>query len=154
MKRIGIFVLLCGLGAALAAQSNPGEPMYVAVKQATLKSATGFFASSRGYLKYGEPVTVLRETGKWAEIRSLTPPSRTGWIALLSLTSKQITGSSGSALASEIALAGKGFNAEVEAAYRKETGAGYAAIDRLELQSVPDEELRRFLREGHLAEGE
>jgi hypothetical protein len=154
MKRVGFLILLYGLGMALAAQSNQGETMYVAVKQAHLKSATGFFASSKGYLEYGEPVMVLRETGKWVEIRSQTNPSRTGWTALLSLTSKRITGSSGGAQAREIALAGKGFNAEVEALYKEETGAGYAAIDRLESQSLPDEELRRFLREGHLAEGE
>jgi hypothetical protein len=139
---------------ALGAQSNQGKTMYVAVKQANLKSTTGLFASSRGRLNYGDTVVVIRESGKWAEIRSQKSPVQTGWITLLSLTSKRITGSSGGALASEIALAGKGFNADVEAAYGKETGFNYAAIDRLESRPVPDEEMLQFLREGRLAGGE
>ncbi|MDR1618047.1 MAG: hypothetical protein LBS06_03235 [Treponema sp.] len=155
MKRIIFFILFCGLGGMiLSAQSNQGKTMYVAVKQANLKSSTGFFAASKGNLEYGTPVTVVQEKGKWAEIRSGNNPVKTGWTTLASLTSKRITASSGSAQASEIALAGKGFNAEVEASYGQETGAGYAAVDKIEAQAVSGEELRQFLREGSLSEGE
>jgi SH3-like domain-containing protein len=157
MKRTMFFILVYGLGLGgmvLTAQSNQGKVMYVAVKQANLKSSTGFFAASKGQIEYGAPVTVVQEKGKWAEIRSKNSPAKAGWITLSSLTSKRITASSGSAQASEIALAGKGFNAEVEAAYRKETGSGYAAVDKLESQSVSNEELRQFIREGRLSEGE
>lgn len=157
MKRLIVCTLLGILitGGA-AAQSLRGKTMYVAVKSAALKSSTGFFASTRGTLQMGDVVAVLQEKGKWVEVRSTARSSLSGWMASASLTAKRIvaSGNSTSASAGELALAGKGFNQEVENAYKQNGALDYGPIDVMEAQSVPTEELYNFIVEGRLAGGE
>jgi SH3-like domain-containing protein len=150
MKRWLCFALLLMtiIGGA-AAQSLRGKTMYVAIKSAALKSSTGFFASTRATLKLGDSVTVLQENGKWVEVRA---QSASGWIASSSLTSKRVIVSGGtSASAGEIALAGKGFNQEVENAYKQSGTLNYDAIDAMEAQTTSVDTLKSFLEEGRLA---
>jgi hypothetical protein len=58
-----------------------------------------------------------------------------------------------SATADEVALAGKGFNKQVEDEYKsRNKGMNYGDVDRmLKIRITPDE-LRRFLMDGKLAE--
>jgi SH3-like domain-containing protein len=129
--------------------------MYVTAKTIEVKSSTSFFADTLGSLAYGAPVSVLQEYGKWAQIKSTEPPGLSGWVAVASLTAKRIiVGSSTSASANEIALAGKGFNQEVENAYRQNGTLNYEAIDDMEAIRIPNRQLFSFLQEGRLARGE
>jgi hypothetical protein len=156
MKRFISLLILTGLWgtAGLAAQTAAGAAMYVAVKTAELKDSTGFFGKTLSVLKLGDTVTVLRTTGKWKEVRTAGNPPLTGWMAAASLSSKRVTSSGRSVSGGELALAGKGFSAEVETVYRQEEQLDYAAVDRLEAQNIPPEELLRFLNEGRLARGD
>jgi SH3-like domain-containing protein len=157
MKRIFLFTILSLiLAGALCAQSGTGRTMYVTTKTVDIKKSTAFFADTLGTLSYGDPVSVLRENGKWVQIKTLEPPELSGWVAAASLTTKRIIASAGktSASANEIALAGKGFNQEVENAYRQNGALDYSAIDAMEAVQIPNTELFNFLREGHLAQGE
>lgn len=154
-----LLVCLClsgsaGLFAQAAAGSGQGTLMYVTVKTAGLKDSTGFFSKTLGVLELGEAVTVLRAEGKWLEVRSAGNPPLTGWMAASSLSSKRVTSSGRQATSGELALAGKGFSAELETAYRQDARIDYAAIDRMESFAVSPEALSRFLREGRLAGGE
>jgi hypothetical protein len=143
------------MAGALCAQSLVGKTMYVTAKTLEVKSSTAFFADTLGSLAYGAPVSVLQEYGKWAQIRSSEPPEISGWISSASLTSKRIiVSSSTSASANEIALAGKGFNQEVENAYRQNGTLNYEAIDAMEAMHIPNRQLFAFLQEGRLARGE
>jgi uncharacterized protein YgiM (DUF1202 family) len=148
----GLIVFLAGTAAA---QLSGGNTAYVTAKTIKVKSSTGFFAGTRGTLAYGAQVTVLQVNGKWAEIRSVGSPSIAGWIASSNLTTKRISasGSGSSASSSEIALAGKGFNEEVENAYRANGNLDYAGVDRTEALEVPQDDLYQFVTEGRLAEG-
>jgi hypothetical protein len=130
--------------------------MYVTAKTVGVKKSTAFFADTLGTLSYGDPVSVLRENGKWVQIKSVEPPEISGWVAAASLTTKRIIASAGktSASANEIALAGKGFNQEVENAYKQSGALDYSAIDAMEAIQIPNGQLLSFLREGHLALGE
>jgi hypothetical protein len=129
--------------------------MYVTGKTVEVKSSTAFFADTLGTLAYGAPVSVLQEYGKWVQIRSSEPPEISGWIAAASLTTKRIiAGSATSASADEIALAGKGFNQEVENAYRQNGTLNYDAIDAMESIQISNRQLFNFLQEGRLARGE
>ncbi|MDR2757904.1 MAG: SH3 domain-containing protein [Spirochaetaceae bacterium] len=130
--------------------------MYISTKTAQIKSSTGFFAGTRGTLQYGDQVTVLREQGAWAEVRSVSRTPISGWMKSAGLTARRITsgGSSTSASASELALAGKGFNEEVEKSYQDGKGLDYSLIDQMETQTVSEDELYTFLMEGHLLTGE
>jgi hypothetical protein len=141
--------------SAIQAQAIRGGTMYVAVKTLELKSSTGFFASARGTLAYGATVTVLQINGKWAEVRSAANSSVSGWTAVLNLSAKRIvSGATSGATASEVALAGKGFNQEIENAYKAQGSLNYADVDRTEAQRVTKKELQDFIVAGRLFQGD
>jgi hypothetical protein len=156
MRKIVVLFCLCVcVGGALQAQARKGGTMYVAMKTVELKSDTGFFASARGTLKYGASVTVLQIDGRWAEVRSVGSSSVSGWTTVANLSAKRIVsnGASG-ATTSEVALAGKGFNQQIENAYKAKGRLNYADVDRTETQRVTKQDLRNFIVEGHLLQGD
>ncbi|MCL2762409.1 MAG: hypothetical protein FWD36_04265 [Treponema sp.] len=156
MKKLIMMIGLCLLVAGLAAaQVARGGTLYVGIKSLALKSSTGFFAKTTGTLDYGDRVTVLQVSGKWVEIQSAATPSLKGWTASTNMSAKQIvSGSTGSATTKEIALAGKGFNQEIEDSYKAKGELNYADVDKVEAQFVNEDDLRRFLEEGRLAMGD
>ncbi|MCL2185222.1 MAG: SH3 domain-containing protein [Treponema sp.] len=154
MKKLLLgFCLVLFAAGIVAAQANPGGTMYVSVKTVTLKSGTGFFAGNRGELQYGDRVTVVRVDGRFVEVKNAN--NVTGWTPTANLSARQvITGTSSTATAREVALAGKGFNQEVETSYRAQGNLNYADVDRVEAITVNENDLRRFLEEGRLSMGE
>jgi hypothetical protein len=72
------------------------------------------------------------------------------------LTARRIVagGTTTSASASELALAGKGFNEAVEKSYQEESKLDYTLVDMMETQEVSEDDLYSFLVEGHLITGE
>jgi len=156
MKKILIvFCLVLFVTGLAAAQLARNGTMYVAVKEVTLKSGTGFFANTTGKINYGERVTVMRVDGRFAEVRSAANSSLTGWTASANLSARQVVaGTTSTATAREVALAGKGFNAEVESTYRTQQNLNYADVDRVEAIIVNENTLKRFLEEGRLSMGE
>ena len=155
MKR---FLILFGLvllaSGTLFAQISKGGTAWVSAKTAAIKSSTWFFASTRGSLEMGAQVTVLQVNGNWAEVRSAANTSLSGWTAVSNLSAKRIVASGTGASASEVALAGKGFNQEVENAYKANGTLNYADVDKTEAIKVSQDELLRFVTEGHLNTGE
>ncbi|MDR3160426.1 MAG: hypothetical protein LBU28_02290 [Spirochaetaceae bacterium] len=145
-----VFVVFTVLSAE--AQFARGTTVYVAVKSAAVKSSTGFFARTLGNLAQGTALTVLQIKGKWVEGR--VSSSLTGWIAGASLTTRRVSASGRSASAGELALAGKGFSAEIEAGYRQDGDLDYSRIDAMEAITISPQELQAFLSEGHLFMGE
>jgi hypothetical protein len=157
MKRsIFIFCLILFVAGFAAAQVSAGGTLYVSVKTVTLKSSTGFFAGNKGTLNYGDRVTVIRVNGKFAEIRSAANSSLTGWTATANLSVKQVvSGNSGTASAKEVALAGKGFNQEVENSYKNQkNNVNYADVDRTEAIIVREDDIKKFIEEGRLGMGD
>jgi hypothetical protein len=156
MKKLSVFMIMSFATVGfLSAQVARGGTLYVAVKTVTLKSSTGFFATNRGTLNYGDVVTVLQVSGKFVEVRSAANSSLTGWTASANLSAKQIvSGNTSSVSARETALAGKGFNQEVEDAYKTKGNLNYADVDRVEAVTVRETDLLRFLEDGHLSKGD
>ena len=155
MKRLLLTILLCISAVAVFAQ-KVGDTNYINVKTTSLKSSTGFFASTTGTVVYGDEVRVLALSGNYVQVRT-SAGNKTGWIAKASLTSKRITtqGNTANASAKEVALAGKGFSPEVEAQYRKEGGKiDYDAVDEMERINITDRDLLIFIEEGRLSKGE
>ena len=148
---ISLSLFITGLAAAQVAR---GGTLYAAAKTIAIKSSTGFFARTLGSLYYGNQVTVLQVNGKWVEVRSVSSPSLSGWTASANLTAKQPTGNTSAASAQEVALAGKGFNQDVENSYKTTGSLNYADVDRTEEITVDDIELYRFLEEGRLLMGD
>ena len=155
MKKLCVLLVMTLLASgALFAQVKKGSPAWVSAKTAELKSSTGFFANSKGNLGLGSEVTVLQVNGKWAEVRSVTNSSLSGWTAISNLSARKIVSSGTSASASEVALAGKGFSQEVENAYKTEGNLNYDDVDRTEAITVSKDDLYKFVTEGRLSTGE
>ena len=156
MKKLMIvFSLVLFVTGLVSAQVSRGGTLYVAVKTVTLKSSTGFFAGNRGTLNYGDRVTVLQVSGRYVEVRSATNSTLTGWTASANLTTRQVvSGNTSTASAREVALAGKGFNQDVENSYRAQGNLNYADVDRVEAITVSEAALRQFLEGGRLSTGD
>ena len=156
MKR-GLFILcLIMFVTGLAAAQSAGSILYVAVKTLTLKSGTGAFDANQGTLKYGDKVTVVKIDGKFAEIASADDPAKTGWTSTANLSKKQITaGTTSTASAKEMALAGKGFSQETEKNLKgQKKDLNYADVDKTEAIKVHEKEVKKFLEDGKLKMGD
>ena len=154
-KLIIVFSLALFITGLVSAQVSVGSSLYVAVRALALKSSMGFFAGNRGTLNYGERVIVLQISGRFVEVRSAINPALTGWTATANLTTRQVvSGNTNTASAREVALAGKGFNQEVENAYMAKGNLNYMAVDRVEAITVRENDLRQFLTEGRLSTGD
>ena len=155
-KLIGFSILILAITGLALAQVARGQNAWVSARTVTLKSSTGFFASNRGTVSYGDQVSVLQVSGKWAEVRTARTPAITGWMPAANLSSRRIiaSGTAGGASASELALAGKGFDRDVENAYRTGGNLNYADVDRTEAITVTPDQLLRFITEGRLARGD
>jgi hypothetical protein len=155
MKKLFCLILfILVLTGAAFAQIVRGGTAWISVKTANIKSGTGFFASSRGTMAYADQVTILQVSGNWAEVRSKADSALSGWTALSNLSARRIVASGTGASASEIALAGKGFNQEVENSYKSSGKFNYAEVDKTEAIKVSRDELHKFVTEGRLLTGE
>jgi uncharacterized protein YgiM (DUF1202 family) len=157
MKRT--IVLLCMVlvvTGVLAAQIRVGQTVYITARSLPLKSGTGFFAGTVGTLTYGDSVTVLQVNGRWAQVEYRGRTTISGWTVQTNLTTKRIvaTGGTGSASSREVAMAGKGFNEEVENVYRETSSANFDSVDLVETIRVSDEDMLTFISEGRLSMGD
>lgn len=146
--------LLLILGTAAGAA---GKTLRVGVKDGPLREQPSPFGKIVVTLHYGDAVEVVEERGAWLRVKSGT---RGGWMHATALAAKTSALQAGAgnvkagASASELTLAGKGFNAQVEAEYRQRNRQlDFAAIDRMEAVRIEPAELQRFAREGGLPAG-
>jgi SH3-like domain-containing protein len=147
---IGALLLASALAFGQAAKQ-----MSVQVKTTQIRATPSFVGKILGTLSYGDRVTVLAQQSGWARI-SLPAGKGEGWVNLSALSPKRIVLKAGSqevasgASSGEVALAGKGFNREVEAEYRDEKQLDYTWIDRMEAFRVSPEQVLAFLQQGGL----
>jgi len=126
----------------------------VQVKEIDIKSSPNYMSSSIGRLTYGARVEISATEGNWYRIK--TPP---GYIPknAVGQSAKSVDASKGYAASGvthdETALAGKGFNPQVEGQYKKSSAslaAAYTQVDRVERMTVSDSALRSFIAQGKL----
>ena len=159
MKKFIIsFICFISLAACVFAKTTfrDGETLYVSVKTAAVKSGTGSFSSTVTNVEYGDVVTVLKPGDKTTQIKLSN--GKTGYISTGSLTKKKIVkssnGSTVKASTKEIALAGKGFTAQSESAYKTQnSNLDFSKVDEIEKVSVSVSELQTFIKDGSLKDG-
>jgi uncharacterized protein YgiM (DUF1202 family) len=146
---LAVALALAGL-ATLAAAS-----MSVNVKETLIRATPGYLGKILAIARYGDRLEVLEKQNGWARV-ALPAGKGQGWINLSALQDKRIVlkageaGGTSGASSGEVALAGKGFNKEVEAQYRDETQLDYTWIDRMEGWRVSPEQVSGFLQAGGL----
>ncbi len=141
------------LAVAVAGFSAPAT-MSVTVKETPVRATPSFLAKALAVLAYGDQVQVLDTKGDWARVST---GKAEGWVSLKALTEKKIVLKSGaevsqSASSGEVALAGKGFNADVEAEYKQEQKLDYTWVDRMEAVKVTPPQISSFIARGGLTE--
>jgi hypothetical protein len=131
-----------------------GEVMSVQVKEAELRASPSFLGKIVGRLNYGDQVSVNQTQGPW---KSVGGPLANGWIHTSALTTKTIVLKAGdknaelAASSNEVALAGKGFNKQVEVEFRsRNPKMNFAWVDRMEAITVSQKEMAQFVQQGDL----
>ena len=146
----GIFLIL--ILTLLAA-----ETLIVKVQSTSLRSSPKFYASSIQALQAGDKLEKISDQAGW--IRVKTAGGTVGWVhssAVLVpkfdlMASKQ--GLQTQASSGEIALAGKGFNKQVEESYRaKNKGLSFAWVDKMLQVKISAAKVEAFLKQGRLGE--
>lgn len=159
MSRVWWAALAClVLGSALAFAAGPSQ-MSVIVKQTQVRATPSFLGKVLDVLAYGDKVTLLDQPAgapkSWMKI-SVPGKDLQGWISASALTEKEVKLQAGSenvqqsASSGEVALAGKGFNEEVEKQYKADGKLDYDWVDRMETYNPTDSQVAAFLQQGGL----
>ncbi len=149
-------VFAVGFVAAMAgAVWSDSGMMSVQVKEGQLRSAPSFLGSIVGPVAYGERVETMQKQGDWFDVKSSSKNLR-GWIHSSALTTKQVVLNPGAqtqsaASSQEVALAGKGFNSDVEAQYKRNNArVDYTWVDRMEGIRITRDQMISFLDDGRV----
>lgn len=153
VKRFALLVFFL-VGPALLAYAGLSGEMSVQVREGQVRESPAFLARIVARLPYGEPVSIQAEQGGWARVSALQNQAQ-GWLHASALSSEKLrlqagdgsvqTGASGS----EVALAGKGFDQNVENEFRQQNpDLEYHWIDQMELIRIDPAEIQGFLEQG------
>ena len=149
MRRLvlGSVLGVCALvGVALA------ERMSVQVQDGQVRATPSFLGAVVAKLPYGSPVEAQPAQNGWMQVQ--TAAGQQGWMSASSLTTKKIVMTAGAGGASgassdELALAGKGFNSDVEKQFKKQNpNVNFAAVDRMAKLKIAPQEMQQFLADG------
>lgn len=150
-------VTACLLGLIATAGFSQTNVMTVTVREAPVRATPSFLGKIVTDLAYGVRVEVVTSQGGWVQI-TIPEGGGTGWLHSSELSQKEIALQAGSdvnssASGSEVALAGKGFNQQVENQYKSDKGLDYTWVDRMEKISYSPQSLVHFLEAGDLHGG-
>jgi len=146
------------LGVALwcAAAARAAE-MRVQVQAGQVRGAPSYLGGMVTTVGYGQPVDVVSTQGAWHQVR--TADGKSGWMHDSALTAKLISANAGGAAArvgasgDEMALAGKGFNKDVEAQFKaSRAGVDFSWVDKMGSMTASTAEIERFVKNGGLAQ--
>lgn len=142
-------------GAAAFGQGQASALMTVQVGKAQVWQAPSVVAPVLASLAYKAKVLVLGGSEGWADAQGwakvqVPGSTKVGYMFMSALTQRPVSSSAAEAAvpgitASEIALAGKGFNDSVEESFRKSTHIDYAFVDAMEAYAYPPDEAAGFL---------
>ena len=159
-RRVVVIALLLFAAAVVFAADTLPERSVI-VKETQVRDKPSYSGKILGKLVYTDRVQVLEMPAgsSWAKVR-LTAKKLEGWVHLSALAkdTKPVvkagsTDVAAGASGSEVALAGKGFNPEVEAEYKKDPTLNYAAVDEMEKYAVLPTALSAFIAQGGILEG-
>lgn len=152
MKRLFLGAGIWGLTAA-ATLAATATIMSVQINKAVLRDAPTPLGKVVTSLAYCDKVTVQSQNGAWMQV---TGNNQSGWIHSSALTTKKIemkgeAATKTTASSSEMALAGKGFNPDVEKQFKENhKEIDFAPIDKIEKIKIPIADIQAFAREGKL----
>ncbi len=147
------------LGIILAVSVAFGADTFVVkVRSTALRSGPQFFASTVVTLKAGDGLVQVSRQNDWIQVKNAA--GQTGWIHQSAVETKKIDilawgkGTKTQATASEVAMAAKGFNKQIEDSYKaKNKNISFVWVDKMALITVSKADLQVFLKQGKLVAG-
>jgi hypothetical protein len=145
-------------GLMIALLAMAADSIVVVKIQATaIRQKPQFFAPTLVAVKAGDRLTKVSEADGWIQVKTQT--GLTGWIhsSAVDVPKLNLLASNDplktQAKASEVALAGKGFNKQVEDSYKsKHTELNFALVDRMLQVKAASGAIENFLRLGRLGD--
>ena len=135
--RIVLIIVLIWL---LAVASSVAETSRVTVKKTAVKKSPRVFSKTLETLRYTDQVEVLERAKGWVRIE--LDDDKSGWVRESHLSKPALSLQAGAEMVDieasdeELTLAGKGFDSQVEKAYRQQNAdADYTWIDRMEIHN-------------------
>jgi len=153
--RRSIIIVIAFCVIALSSTRSFGETVRVVTKENAIREDCRFLASIKSKVQYADELEVTAKEGDWFKVKfrnikgcihknAVTDKS----VALSNVSTKGHTASS-----DEVALAGKGFNPEVEKSYKsKHPELDFNAVNSIEEYKVSDEQLKIFIKTGGLTQ--
>jgi len=140
----------------LTALAIAAAVMSIQVRETQIRSTPDYFGKITGKASYGDRVTIEGTKGSWKKVRLKT--GKTGWVNSSALSAKEIKmvagakGTRDAASSSELQLAGKGFNPEVEKEFQnRNKNISFRWVDKMEQIRISDSEKQKFAQEGGLS---
>ncbi|MBF0220475.1 MAG: hypothetical protein HQL49_13240 [Gammaproteobacteria bacterium] len=152
LRLFTLIALLTSLTVATA------DEIVVTVKETALRRDKQFFAPAIKVVKFTEKLELIESSAGWLHVRhqndqgwihssAASAPKEGSLLDAITLGDKKGGGFS----EDEVALAGKGFNAEVEKTYRSKTPkANFNAVDALEKVHTNPADVAKFAAAGEL----
>ena len=148
--KTAIIAILLGCLLPLAAAA---ETIRVTTRENAVRGDCRFFAPVKLKVALGDQLTVKGRKGDWflVSARGVNGCIHKSAVESRRFASAGRGAATGGASSDEVSLAGKGFNPQVEAGYRKSgTGLNYAAVDEITRISVTEKNLESFVLQGGL----
>jgi len=149
-----IALISSALALAVTVEAASAEPVWVQVRESVVRSKPQYYAPGVLPVRYGEPVEKLSQSTGWARVRV---KNIEGYLPLSSVSLDQIVLQARelervSADTSDVVLAGKGFNKEVEKEYRNgDPSARFDLVDKVEREArASSSEVAQFKKSGGL----
>jgi hypothetical protein len=146
-----ILLVLCLISSVAAAAT-----VKVITQEAVIRKDKRFFAPALVRAPFGAALQELEKEGDWFRVNY---QGNEGWIHKSAVQEQKFQlsslagGQAEEASRDEVALAGKGFNPEVEKAFRdKNPKMRYDLVNLVQSYRVEDQRLQAFIRAGHLRE--
>jgi hypothetical protein len=149
----GLAVLAASLALVLVLFA--ADVLVVKVQTSQLRLNPQFFAAGVAPLKAGDRLEKLSEAAGWFKVR--TAAGTIGWVHSSAVEPPRVQVTAGAAnmktqaSASEVALAGKGFNRQVEDSFKaKNKGVSFVWVDKMIASRASSAEIQDFLKRGRL----
>lgn len=144
-------IALCGAALLLAPALGWATSLTVQVQQGQLRSEPSFFSPIVSNVRYRSTVDVIEERGAWRMVKF---KGKQGWMHISALVNPSVKLSAGQSLSNavsgkEVSLAGKGFDAAVEKAFKQShSNLSFTWVDKMEQINITPSELGKFAAEG------
>jgi len=143
---------------AIAAGMAVATPLSVQVRKAKVRAKPSQLGKVVATVPYGTEVQAGTLQRGWYPVT--TKDGKKGWLHKSALSTKRIAMRSGTTDAAtgvssdEVALAGKGFNEQVENKLKSDGKLDYTWVDRMAGFEVDADQIRAFRAQGHLPGGD